>query len=181
MKNKNWIRILIRPYLTNGKLIMIKIVCCALLMIISVSAKAQTIPKWKLHDLQSAIKNADKPTIFNFWATFCKPCVEEIPYFQKIAKNYDSAGVRLVLVSLDLSEAYPKQVAAFAKKHNFNSPIKFLAETNADLFCPVVDSAWSGAIPASLFVNNKTGYRKFYEEQLGKEKFEEEVLAMIKD
>lgn len=140
---------------------------------------AQDIPKWKLDDLKTAIAVADKPTIFNFWATFCKPCVEEIPYFQQLVKKYDSAGVRLVLISLDLSEAYPKQIASFAAKHKFTSPIKFLNETNADVFCPAVDTSWSGAIPASLFVNNKTGYRKFFEEQLSRQKLEKEIKSML--
>ena len=144
------------------------------------NANAQAIPKWKLDDLKVAISKADKPTIFNFWATFCKPCVAEIPYFQQLAKKYEKEGVQLVLISLDLSEAYPKQILSFAAKYKFTSPIKFLAETNADLFCPAVDESWSGAIPASLFVNNKTGYRKFFEEQLSKEKLEKEIQAMIK-
>jgi len=142
-------------------------------------AKAQDIPKWKLDDLKAAIKNADKPTIFNFWATFCKPCVEEIPYFQQLAKKYDSAGVKLVLVSLDMPELYPKQIRSFANKHKFTAPVTYLDETNADLFCPAVDEKWSGAIPASLFVNNKTGYRKFFEEQLSKEKLEKEIQSLI--
>jgi thiol-disulfide isomerase/thioredoxin len=144
-------------------------------------AYTQEIAKWKLDDLRSAIKDADRPTIFNFWATICKPCVEEIPYFQELVKKYDSAGVRLVLVSLDLPEAYPKQMKAFASKHGFTAPIKYLNETNADLFCPVVDETWSGVIPASLFINNKTGYRKFFEEQLNREQLEEAIKNMIGD
>ena len=142
-------------------------------------AQAQEIPKWKLADLQTAIKNADKPTIFNFWATFCKPCMEEMPYFLQLAKKYDSAGVRLILVSLDMREAYPSKIKAFATKRKIRAPIKFLDETNADLFCPAVDKSWSGAIPASLFINNKTGYRKFFEDALSKEKLEKEIRAMI--
>lgn len=145
-----------------------------------VRTNAQDIPKWRLDDLKAAINNADKPTVFNFWATFCKPCVEEIPYFQQVIKKYDSVGVRLVLVSLDLSEDYPKQIVSFASKHKFSSPIKFLNETNADIFCPVVDSSWSGAIPASLFINNKTGYRKFFEEQLSREQLQKEIESMLK-
>src|SRR5215217_4700891 len=102
-----------------------------IVLLFSTALNAQPIPKWKLADLKAAIKNADKPTIFNFWATFCKPCVEEIPYFQQLVKKYDSAGVRLVLVSLDLSETYPKKIKAFATKRGFTAPIKFLNETNA--------------------------------------------------
>ncbi len=162
---------------------MIKIITSFLLFVFISGTSpiaAQDIPKWKINDLKAAIAKADKPTIFNFWATFCKPCIEEIPYFQELAKKYDSAGVQLVLISLDLSEAYPKQISSFATKYKFKSPMKFLDETNADLFCPVVDSTWSGSIPATLFVNNKTGYRKFYEEQLSKKKLESEIENMIK-
>ena len=83
------------------------------------------------------------------------------------------------MVSLDLSEAYPKKIKSFAAKYKLIAPIKYLDETDADLFCPVVDESWSGAIPATLFINNKTGYRKFFEEQLSKEKLEKEIRAMI--
>jgi thiol-disulfide isomerase/thioredoxin len=158
-----------------------KLILIALVLVFAyANANAQSIPKWKLNDLKTAISKTEKPTIFNFWATFCKPCVAEIPYFQQLVKKYEKEGVELVLISLDLSEAYPKQISSFATKYKFTSPIKFLAETNADLFCPAVDESWSGAIPASLFVNNKTGYRKFFEEQLSKEKLEKEIKAMIK-
>jgi len=143
------------------------------------SANAQEIKKWKVQDLEAAIKNSDKPTIINFWATFCKPCIEELPYFQETAKKYDSAGVQLILVSLDLPQAYPKKISAFAAKNKIKAPIVFLDETNADLFCPRVDPSWSGAIPASLFVNNKTGYKKFFEDQLSKEQVEKEIISMI--
>lgn len=143
------------------------------------SANAQEIKKWKLQDLEVVIKNSDKPTIINFWATFCKPCLEELPYFQETVKRYDKAGVQLILVSLDMHQAYPKKISAFAAKNKIVAPIFFLDETDADLFCPKVDKNWSGAIPASLFINNKTGYRKFFEDQLSKEQVEKEILSMI--
>ncbi|MFN2438075.1 MAG: TlpA family protein disulfide reductase [Chitinophagaceae bacterium] len=156
-----------------------KFILLFLLALSTTLINAQEIKKWKLNDLEAAIKNSDKPTILNFWATFCKPCIEELPYFQKAAKKYDSAGVQLILVSLDLPEAYPKKINAFAAKNKILAPIVFLDETNADLFCPAVDAKWSGAIPASLFINNKTGYRKFFEDQLSKEQVEKEIISML--
>jgi thiol-disulfide isomerase/thioredoxin len=155
-----------------------KIILFLFLFVIT-NASAQEIPKWKVSDLQSAIKSADKPTIFNFWATFCKPCIEEIPWFQEMVKKYDSAGIQLVLVNLDMSETYSK-LRPFALKRGFLSLVYFLDETNADLFCPVVDESWSGAMPASLFVNNKTGYHQFYGEQLSKQQLEAGIIEMIK-
>jgi thiol-disulfide isomerase/thioredoxin len=143
------------------------------------NAHAQEIQKWKLSDMKAAIKNADKPTIFNFWATFCVPCMEEVPYFQELVKKYDSAGVRLVFISVDPSENFPQKLNTVTSRFDFKYPVKFLDETDADLFCPAVDKTWSGAIPASLFVNNKTGYHKFFEEQLSKVQLEKEIKAMV--
>ena len=145
----------------------------------SSSLSAQQTEKWKIDRLEKYIKNSERPLIVNFWATFCKPCIEEIPYFQNLVKKYDSEGIDLLLVSLDLKDAYPK-IKEFATKHGFNSSIVYLDETNADLFCPKVDERWSGAIPASLFVNNKTGYRNFFEEQISEKKLEQEIKMLIK-
>ena len=148
------------------------------LLLCSVQSSAQSIAKWKIGELENYIKQSSKPLIVNFWATFCKPCVEEIPYFQKLVKKYEKEGIELLLVSLDLKDAYAT-IPAFAAKHKFSSKIVYLNETNADLFCPKVDEKWSGAIPASLLINNKTGYKKFFEEQIAENKLEEEIKALI--
>ncbi|MGZ5286183.1 MAG: TlpA disulfide reductase family protein [Flavisolibacter sp.] len=143
-------------------------------------AQKPVIEKWKVEDLQAAIRNAESPTIFNFWATFCKPCIEEIPWFEQLVKKYENDGVKLVLVSLDFAESYPKKIADFAAKRKFTAPITFLDETNADVFCPAVDESWSGVLPATLFVNNATKYRSFHEEQIKKDKLEEEIRKLIR-
>lgn len=139
---------------------------------------AQDIPKWKIEQLEAYLKQTNKPTIVNFWATFCKPCLEEIPYFQKMVRKYQDAGVQLLLVSLDLPEAY-NNIKPFATKRRITAPIVFLNETNADIFCPKVDEGWSGAIPATLFVNPTTGYRSFFEDQLSEAKVEAQIKALI--
>lgn len=144
----------------------------------TVQGNAQAIPSWKATDLQTAIQNATEPTVFNFWATFCKPCLEELPYFEKIVKQYADRGVKLVLVNLDTEDVYNKRLVKFAQKLKIEAPVKWLNETDADIFCPVVDSQWSGAIPASLFVNNQTGFRSFFEDQLSKEQLEDELKKM---
>jgi thiol-disulfide isomerase/thioredoxin len=142
-------------------------------------AAGQEIPRWKLADLENIIRNSNQPLILNFWATFCKPCLEELPYFQELSAQYKDSGLKLVLVSLDLPEDYNK-IKTFAEKHHVNATIVYLDETNADLFCPVVDKDWSGSIPASLFINNKTNYRKFFEAKISKAILKEEIKSMIK-
>ena len=143
------------------------------------SLYAQSIPSWKINDLTKYINHSDSVLVINFWATFCKPCVGEIPYYQTVADKYRNQKVSMLLVSLDMKEAYPTKIAAFAASHNFYHRIIWLNETNADYFCPKVDKKWSGAIPTTYFVNLKTGYRKLIEEPLSEKRFEEELKTAL--
>lgn len=149
-----------------------------MVLLLGISCFSQEIRKMKITELQEIIRESKKPLIVNFWATFCVPCVQEIPWFQDLVKMHRNDSINLLLVSLDLQEDYVK-IKPFAIKRKFTAPIAWLDETNADYFCPKVDSAWSGAIPATLFVNNKKGYRKFYEQQIPEEKLEKEIMAIL--
>lgn len=138
------------------------------------SVQGQTVQSWKVTKLQDYISKSDSVLVINFWATFCKPCIEEIPYFEGIVSKYKGQKVKLLLVSLDLKDQYPN-IKAFARKNKYTSQIVWLNETNADYFCPKIDKAWSGGIPATLIVNSKTGYRKFFEDQVNPPEFENEL------
>lgn len=125
-----------------------------------VCSQAQMVKKISIDDLDNYIRNSNKPMVVNFWASFCKPCIEEIPYFLESAAKNDS--VEMVLVSLDLPDFYPAKVESFLKKRNFIGATQFwLNETNADDFCPRIDPSWQGAMPVTLFVNNNRAYRRF--------------------
>src|SRR5687768_15374428 len=144
---------------------MIRLLFIFFLVGLSLSMAAQKIPKWKIEELEAYIQKSHRPVIVNFWATYCIPCIEEIPYFQELVKKYRKDSVELLLVSMDFEEMYPDKIKKFAEKRKFTAPIAWLDETNADHFCPRIDSSWSGVMPATLFINNKTGFRSFYEEQ----------------
>lgn len=154
----------------------------AILFFLYVSpTSAQSIPKWKITDVEKYVaKENNDVLVINMWATFCKPCVAEIPGFIKVTDKYKSQNAKLLLVSLDLPSFYPNKIASFAKKHKFNSNIVWLQETDADYFCPKIDKAWSGSIPATLFLNKKTGYRKFMEEEMSAAEFEKELKSAIR-
>lgn len=152
-----------------------------LFVTVSFFSFAQQIPKWKITDYEKYIADSkDEVLVINFWATFCKPCVAEIPSFISTTEKYKADKVKLMLVSLDLKSEYPAKIAAFAKKHQFNANIAWLNETNADYFCPKVDVKWSGSIPSTIFINTKTGYRFFYEGEMTAEEFEQELKKAVK-
>ena len=127
---------------------------------------AQKIQKVKIEALSDYIKKADHPVVVNFWATWCAPCTHELVYFESNIKKYKEQKVELILVSLDFPNDYPNKVTEFLNKNRYGGTFFWLDETNADHFCPMVDSTWSGAIPSTLFLNPKTGHRSFFDRQV---------------
>ena len=140
----------------------------------------QEIKKIKIDELQKIIAEAKTPLIINFFATWCKPCIEELPYFLEEYNNHKKDSLQFLLVSMDFKDEFREKVKTFAEKRKITAPIVWLDETNADIFCPKIDSSWGGAIPASVFINPKTGYRNFYEEQLTHEQLKKEIMAILK-
>jgi thiol-disulfide isomerase/thioredoxin len=146
---------------------------------------SQEIKSVKITDVEKIIAESKTPLIINMWATWCQPCIEEIPYFiSEINKQNSTAttpadSIQLLLVSLDFNFSFPDKIAAFAKKRGITAPIVWLNETNADYFCPKIDAKWSGAIPATLFINNKTGYKGFAEAQLSHKELKEAISKML--
>jgi thiol-disulfide isomerase/thioredoxin len=161
----------------NSEFKMIKTLSIFITFFFALTVNGQEAKKVKITDLEKIIVESKGPLIINFWATFCKPCMEEIPHFQKLQAKYEQEGLQLLFVSLDMEDDYPTKVNSFIKKRKMAST--WLDETNADYFCPKIDQAWTGAIPATLFINNKTQYRRFIEESLSEEGLEKQIRGLL--
>lgn len=164
---------------TRANLNYMKTIFFLLAMFVASLSNGQQLKKLKISELEEYINKSKKPVVVNFWATFCKPCVEELPYFQSLIKQYNGK-VDLLLVSLDLPDYYPDKITSFIAAKKIMAPSVWLDESNADVFCPVIDKNWDGTIPASLFVNNSTKYRKFHQGELSEEKLKMELADLIK-
>jgi len=149
-------------------------------LFISSGLTAQEIKKAKIEDVLAYIKKSDRPQVLSFWATWCLPCIHEIPWLQTAVEKYPDKNPELVLISLDFSEDY-KKIAEFVKKKGFRATFFWLDETNADHFCPMIDPKWEGGIPATLLIYNKKGYKKFFDRQLTETQVEAEVKALVSD
>ena len=142
--------------------------------------EAQDIRRVKIAELDQLIRQTTHPVIVNFWATWCKPCVEELPSLIREMKAHKEDSLQLILVSLDDKETYPAKLKTFIQERNYEGSFLWLDETNADLFCPVIDTAWSGAIPATLFLHKKNNYRMFVESKLSYESIKQLLNEMLR-
>jgi thiol-disulfide isomerase/thioredoxin len=144
------------------------------------AVNAQSIKKWKYAELEQYINQSKTPIVINFWATFCKPCVDEIPYFQKLVKQYSNKNVKLLLASIDFPEYFPAKIEAFAKKNGFTAEIVWIDEDDPGQFCPKIDANWSGVLPATLFINRKKNYRNFHSQQLSETELKTELEKLTR-
>lgn len=106
-------------------------------------------------------KQNDTVYLFNFWATWCVPCVHELPYLEKMHEEYRDEKVKIYLISLDFSNRLEKSLYPFLEEKNIRSEVIVLDDPKANAWINKVNPEWSGAIPATLAYNREK--RLFYE------------------
>ncbi|MBJ2126089.1 TlpA family protein disulfide reductase [Flavobacterium sp. IB48] len=132
--------------------------------IISVSAYSQNVKLININQLNERIKNGkDSTYVVNFWATWCAPCIKELPHFEKLGAEYKSEKLAVLLVSLDFKSKLTSNVIPFVKRKNLKNEVFLLNESNPQEFIDRIDPSWSGSIPATLFIKNDK--RKFVESE----------------
>lgn len=105
--------------------------------------------------------NPDTTYVINFWATWCVPCVRELPYFEELTEKYDNKPVKVILVSLDMKSQLSGKLLPFIKKKKIKSKVIVLADGKTNSWIDLIDPEWSGAIPATLIFTH--GERFFFE------------------
>ena len=136
------------------------------------------IPSLNYKELEPLLsKNNDSIYVVNFWATWCKPCIKELPAFEKINAEYKTKKVKVILVSLDFPDHIEKQLIPFVEKRNIKSEVVLLDDADANSWIPKVNENWSGAIPATIIYSNSE--RKFYERSFTYEELETELKSIL--
>jgi thiol-disulfide isomerase/thioredoxin len=103
-----------------------------------------------LKDLQVRVNNhSDTLYVVNLWATWCSPCVAELPHFEKLNQEYSPKKVKVLLLSLDFLQNLSK-LEKFAVNKNLKSEVFLLNETNPTDWMGKIDEDWSGSIPATV-------------------------------
>jgi thiol-disulfide isomerase/thioredoxin len=125
-----------------------------------------------------AEKDNDTLYVFNFWATWCVPCVEELPYFQQLYANYKDQKVKLVLVSLDFDKDLSKKVIPFVEKQDIKADVWVLTNYMRNMeWIDKLSPEWGGSIPATLIYQPQNKVYAFKEATFEYEELEEWVLS----
>lgn len=120
---------------------------------------------------------SDSIYVVNFWATWCAPCIKELPYFETLNATYKDKNVEVVLVSLDFPKKYESHLKPFIRTNRLQSKVVALNDSDANTWIPQIDTGWSGSIPATLiFTKDK---RAFYEQSFTYDELETEVQKFI--
>ena len=140
-----------------------KFIVTILFILVGFSTKAQ-VKLLTLNELEQRVaKGKDTTYVVNFWATWCGPCVEELPYFEKLNEEHAKKPLKVILMSLDFKSKLKTDVIPFVAKHKLKSEVYVVNETDQQKFIDRVDKNWSGALPATLILNTDKKVRAFYE------------------
>lgn len=126
----------------------------AVMFLFSVQIQAQKIAVYDNYTAleKAVLSDANTTYVVNFWATWCAPCVKELPHFEQL--NSENKNVKVVLVSLDFKNQYEAKLLPFLKNREIKSEVVLLTDKDYNTWLPAVDKDWSGSIPATLIIKN---------------------------
>ncbi|OJU77825.1 MAG: hypothetical protein BGO09_03610 [Bacteroidetes bacterium 47-18] len=136
----------------------------AILLLYAAPAYSQAISAVSAVQLNERL-NAGTDTIYvvNYWATWCIPCVKELPALEKIQEQYKDKPVKVLLVSFDFKEQYPEQLEKWVQQKQLKSEVVWMNESVPDEFIPRLNNDWSGSLPATTILYKRKTYRYFTE------------------
>ncbi|WP_457063564.1 TlpA disulfide reductase family protein [Hymenobacter sp. UYAg731] len=136
-------------------------------LLLAAPAFAQNVAVLKFPELQKRLaRPTDTTYVVNFWATWCGPCVKELPNFEQLRVANAGQKVKVLLVSLDYASQLDKKVKPFVKQRGLKSEVLLLNEPDPNEWIDKVDAKWSGALPFTLIFNNNTKQRVAFEREL---------------
>lgn len=118
-------------------------------------AQENIIKSYNSENLLDRIKSEDTLYIVNFWATWCIPCVKELPYFESANEKFKNKPVKIILLSFDFEEQYPESLTSWIEKKEIKSEVIWFSESKPNDYIPKIAPEWEGSLPATLFINNK--------------------------
>ncbi len=124
--------------------------------------KSQQITTLNFEELEPYLqRQSDSLYMIHFWATWCVPCIKEMPAIQQIANVYSNSKLNILLVSLDMPGQIEARLLPFIEKNQLTPKVVLLNDPDFNAWIDKVSTEWGGGIPATLIYSPK--HRDFYE------------------
>jgi peroxiredoxin len=171
-----------RRLLRGSRPLRIVYVATPLVLIVFVSAEAQRAPDFTLKDLAGRAWSLsgslpDKVVLLDFWATWCVPCVKELPHLQRLQDVYGGKGLQVLTISIDGPDRVAG-VSAFVARYGFSFPVLLDTESRVvSVYNP------SLVLPYSVLVDRGGVIRYVHQGYSpGDERLlEERILALLEE
>ena len=152
-----------------------------LLFLMCIPAKGQDIKSYSAADVISRCSGKDTVYIVNFWATWCVPCVQELPEFNKLEIKYADKAVKVLLVSLDFKDDHTYKLRSFLDRKHITPEVVWLSDTDPNVFIPQIEASWQGSIPATVIVKPGKRLKKFIEGTITEHELSGVVNMMLRE
>ncbi len=152
----------------------IRLILTILIFVFTYAAKAQSVKEVNYEHFKPYLsKQTDTVYVINFWATWCKPCIEELPHFMTVAQDMRQKPVKFTFVSLDFPKYKESKLLPFIRDNVIDEEVILLNDPNSNYWINDINKEWSGAIPATIIY--KKDKRSFFEGQVSYEKLLESI------
>ncbi len=135
-----------------------------IIIFLTLQLKAQNYSVKSFSEVDSFLNNTnDTLYIINFWATWCKPCVEELPGFEKVNALSAERNIKVILVSLDSETSRKRSLEPFLERNKLTSEIWVMPDKKPIDWIDKINPLWQGSIPATYIFNNAKNISVFDE------------------
>ena len=143
-------------------------------------AFSQQIKAMKVAEFEELIEEEnDTLYVYNFWATWCGPCVAELPHFEKLSEQFQNQKVKVILVSLDFPNGWEERLTNFLTERDIKSQVFYLSNALRPMdWISRIDEKWSGALPATMLRMPARGIKEFREQEFTFEELESWVSSI---
>ncbi len=156
----------------------LKIFLISFLIFTAFTINAQSIKEVNYEQFKPYLsKQSDTVYVINFWATWCKPCIEELPHFMTVAQDMRHKPVKFTFVSLDFAKYKESRLIPFIKENVIDEEVLLLNDPNSNFWINDINKEWSGSIPATIIYSKDD--KSFFEGQVSYEELTKSIKEKL--